>query len=65
MKRNYTLNLCYVLCVVIVLLVYPVKNYSAIVNLVNSTDCVKKVEKPVAQQSTEILPSDFLFKYWY
>ena len=63
MKRNYTLNLCYVLCVVIVLLAYPVKNYSAIVNLTNPADGVKKVEKPVAQQSTEHSPIDFLFKY--
>ena len=63
MTRNYTLNLCYVLCVVIVLLAYPVKNYSAIVNLINPSDSVTKVEKPVAQQSIEILPGDFLFKY--
>ena len=63
MKGNRTLNLCYVLCVVIVLLVYPVKNYSAIVTLINPTECVKKVEKPVAQQSSEISPIDFLFKY--
>ena len=63
MKRNYTLNLCYALCVIIVLLAYPVKNYSAIVSLINPTNCVKKVEKTVAQQSNEILPGDFLFKY--
>ena len=63
MKRNYTLNLCYVLCVVIVLLAYPVKNYSAIVNLINPADVVKKVEKPVVQQSNEILPGDLLFKF--
>ena len=63
MKRNYTLNLCYVLCVVIVLLAYPVKNYSAIVNLTSFTGEVKKIEKPVAQQSTETVPVDFLFKY--
>ena len=63
MKRNYTLNLCYVLCVVIVLLAYPIKNYSAIVNLTNPADDVKKVEKPIAQQSTEHSPIDFLFKY--
>ena len=63
MKRNYTLNLCYVLCVVIVLLVYPVKNYSAIVNLINPTDCVKKVEKPVAQETAGPLPIELLFKY--
>ena len=63
MKRNYTLNLCYALCVMIVLLAYPVKNYSAIVTLINPTECVKKLEKPIAQQSTEILPGDFLFKY--
>ena len=63
MKRNYTLNLCYVLCVVIVLLAYPVKNYSAIVNLINPADVVKKVEKPVVQQSSEILPGDLLFKF--
>ena len=63
MKRNYTLNLCYVLCVVIVLLAYPEKNYSAIITLINPTDCVKKVEKPVAQHSIEISPIDFLFKY--
>ena len=63
MKRNYTLNLFYVLCVVVVLLAYPVKNYSAIVTLINPTECVKKVEKPVAQQSIEISPIDFLFKF--
>ena len=63
MKRNYTLNLCYVLCVVIVLLAYPVKNYSAIVNLINPADVVKKVDKPVVKQSSEILPGDFLFKF--
>jgi len=63
MKRNYTLNLCYVLCVVIILLVYPIKNYSANVNLHNAAEDVKKVEKPVAQLSTEILNSELLFKY--
>ncbi len=63
MKRNYTLNLCYVLCIVIVLLAYPIKNYSAIVHLTSFTEEVKKVEKPVAQKSTEISPIDFLFKY--
>ena len=63
MKRNYTLNLCYALCVIIVLLAYPVKNYSAIVSLINPTDCVTKAEKPVAQQSMEVLPGDFLLKY--
>jgi hypothetical protein len=63
MKRNYTLNLCYVLCVVIVLLIYPVKNYSAFVNLSHPAKGGKNVEKPVAQQSTQTLPGDFLFKY--
>ena len=63
MKRNYTLNLCYVLCVVIVLLAYPVKNYSAIVHLTSFPKEVKKVEKPVAQQSTETSPIELLFKY--
>lgn len=63
MKRNYTLNLCCVLSVVIVLLAYPVKNYSANVNLTNPATEVKKVEKPVAQQVTGTLQNDFLFKY--
>ncbi len=63
MKRNYTLNLCYVLCVVIVLLVYPIKNYSAIVNLTSFTGEVKKVEKPVAQENVGPLPIELLFKY--
>ena len=63
MKRNYTLNLCYVLCLVIVLLAYPIKNYSAIVNLTSFTEEVKKVEKPVAQEFAVSLPGDFLFKY--
>ena len=63
MKRNYTLNLCYVLCVEIVLLAYPVKNYSAIVHLTRFPKEVKKVEKPVAQQSTETSPIELLFKY--
>ena len=63
MKRNYTLNLCYVLCVVIVFLVYPIKNYSAIVNLTNTLDEVKKVEKPVAQETVGSLPGELLFKY--
>ncbi len=63
MKRNYTLNLCYVLSLVIVLFVYPVKNYSAIVNLTKSADGVKKVEKPVVQDWPETLHSEILFKY--
>jgi hypothetical protein len=63
MKRNYTLNLCYVLCVVIVLLVYPIKNYSAIINLTGSTKGIEKVEKQVAQESAGSLPSELLFKY--
>ena len=63
MKRSYTLNLCYVLCVVIVLLAYPVKNYSAIVNLTSFTGEVKEVEKPVAQETTGPLPIELLFKY--
>ena len=63
MKRNYTLNLCYALCVIIVLLVYPIKNYSAMVNLTNPADGLKKVEKPVAQETAATLPIDFLFKY--
>jgi hypothetical protein len=63
MKRNYTLNLCYVLCVVIVLLAYPIKNYSANVNLTNTAQGVKSLEKPVASQSADILPIDLLFKY--
>ena len=63
MKRNDALNLYYVLCVVIVLLVYPIKNYSAIVNLTNPGEDVKKVEKPVAQETTRFLPGDLLFKY--
>ena len=57
------MNLYYVLCVIIVLLAYPVKNYSAIVNLTSFTGEVKKVEKPVAQETAGPLPSDFLFKY--
>lgn len=63
MKPNYTLNLCYALCVIIVLLVYPIKNYSAIVNLTNPADGVKKVEKPSAQETAGFLPGDLLFKY--
>ena len=63
MKRNYTLNLCYVICVIIVLLAYPVKNYSAIVNLTSFTGEVKKVEKPVAQETAGPLPIELLFKY--
>jgi Na+-transporting methylmalonyl-CoA/oxaloacetate decarboxylase gamma subunit len=62
MKRNYTLNAFYVVCVVIVLLAYPVKNYSAIVNRTAPVESVERVEKPVAEQSTEILHSDLLFK---
>lgn len=62
MKHKFALNLFYVLCVVIVLLVYPEKNYSAIVNPANPTEPVEKVEKPVAQQSTETLHSELLFK---
>lgn len=65
MEPNYTLNLYYVLCVVIVLMVYPVTNYSAIVNLTNPANRVEKVEKPVAQGATEILHSELLFKYGY
>ena len=63
MKRNYNLNLCYVLCVVIMLLVYPIKNYSANVNLTGFTGEVKKVEKPVAQETAGPLPIELLFKY--
>jgi Na+-transporting methylmalonyl-CoA/oxaloacetate decarboxylase gamma subunit len=63
MKRNYTLNAFYVLCVVIVLLVYPVKNYSAIVNRTAPVKSVEKVQKQVAEQSTETVHSDLLFKY--
>ena len=63
MKRNYTLNLFYVLCVVIVLLIYPVKNYSAFVNRSNPAEGGKKVEKPVAQEFAGFLPSELLFKY--
>ena len=63
MKRNYTLNLFYVLCVVIVFLIYPVKNYSAFVNLSNTADGGKKVEQPVAQELVGFLPGELLFKY--
>ena len=65
MKRNYTLNLCYVLfvAIVIVLLVYPVKNYSAIANLTQCHEGVEKVEKTVAQEETETLTGELLFKY--
>jgi uncharacterized membrane protein len=63
MKRNYTLNLCYVLCVVILLLAYPLKNYSANVSLTNPTNIVKEVEKPVAQETAGPLPIELLFKY--
>ena len=63
MKRNYTLNLCYVLSIVIVLLTYPIKNYSAMVNLTSPLDEVKKVEQPVAQETAVSLPTELLFKY--
>jgi hypothetical protein len=63
MKRNYTLNAFYVVCVVIVLLAYPVKNHSAIVNRTSPVNSIEKVQKPVAEQSTETLHSDLLFKY--
>ena len=49
--------------IVIVLLVYPVKNYSAIANLTRSHEGVEKVEKTVAQEETETLPGKLLFKY--
>ena len=63
MKRNYTLNLFYVLCVVIVLLIYPVKNYSAFLNLSNPAEGGKKVEKPVVREFAVSLPGELLFKY--
>ena len=63
MKRNYTLNLCYVLCVVILLLAYPLKNYSANGSLTNPTNIDKEVEKPVAQETAGPLPIELLFKY--
>ena len=63
MKQNCTLNLCYVLCVLIVLLAYPLKNYSANVSLTNPTNIVKEVEKPVAQETAGFSPGDLLFKY--
>jgi hypothetical protein len=63
MKPNYTLHLWYVLCVVIVLVAYPVNNYSAVVNVANPATCLKNAEKPVAQESIDILHSQLLFKY--
>ncbi|WP_018616602.1 hypothetical protein [Segetibacter koreensis] len=62
MKRSYASNLFYVLCVVIFLIVYPIKNSSAIVTLTSPAEGVKKVEKTVAQQSTETLHSELLFR---
>jgi hypothetical protein len=62
MKRTYTSNLFYLLCVVIVLIVYPIKNSSAIVNLTNPAKGIEKVENAVAQQSTETLHSELLFR---
>jgi hypothetical protein len=63
MKQGYTLNAFYVLCVVVVLLAYPVKNYSAIVNRTASVKSVEKVDKLVAEQSSEILHGELLFQY--
>jgi hypothetical protein len=63
MKRNYTLNLCYLLCVVIVLLISPVKNYSAIVPVSNESKAFEKVKKAVEQTPQETLHSELLFKY--
>ena len=60
MKQNYTSNLCYVLCVAVVLLVYPVKNYAAFVSKLSKG--VEKVDKAVEQPSTETLHSELLFK---
>jgi hypothetical protein len=60
MKRNYTLNLCYVLCIVIALLVYPFKNYSAIIS--KHSKGVEMAEKAVEQPLTETLHSELLFK---
>jgi hypothetical protein len=62
MKRSFTLNLFYVLCSVLVLMAYPIKNCSAIVNFTNSAEQVEKIEKPVAQESSGTLHSELLFK---
>ena len=62
MKRNSTLNFYYVLCVVIVLLAYPIKNYSAIVTSAETCKTTEKSEKVVVQQSTETINSELLFK---
>ncbi len=61
MQKGYTLNVFYVICVVIVLLAYPVKNYSAFAKS-TSGKSVPKVEKVVAEESSELLHSDLLFK---
>jgi hypothetical protein len=60
MKYNYTPNFYYVLFVVIVLLVYPLKNYSAIVS--NQSQSIEKVEMEVTQPSPEMLHGELLFK---
>ena len=62
MKQNYTLNIFYVLCVVIVLLVYPVKNSSAIAVHTNPAASIEKADQPIAQQAIETLHSELLFK---
>ncbi len=61
MSRNFTLKLCYVLCLALVLLVFPAKNYSA-TKVRKDNKKVEKAEKPVAQQESETLHSELLFR---
>jgi hypothetical protein len=60
MKRKHSFNFCYILSVVIVLLVYSVQSFSAIVS--GQSKGTEKVEKSVEQSSTETLHSELLFK---
>src|SRR4051812_16583467 len=60
MKLNYTLQLCYMFCLGMVLSVQPMRVNQA-VSGDQVTNCIK-VEKSVAQQDAELLHSELLFK---
>ena len=63
MKRNNTLHLCYVICVVIVLLVYPLKNYSARVSVTEHATIIQALQTAIAAEENDVLHSELLFKY--
>jgi len=63
MKRNNTLHLWYVKCVVIVLIVYPLKNYSAMVSVTDHAAIIQKSETAIVSEANDVLHGELLFKY--